>query len=121
MAHATDIVAYTYKADIYCPDCIITQVNHSPIAGLLENAEAALDVFAKVRGIDRYDEHSYDSDEFPKVIFASHAVGAVVLPLMLFHQIQLMVCSVLAQRWGARGVQDTHPATAKKMSATASR
>jgi solute carrier family 10 (sodium/bile acid cotransporter), member 7 len=29
-------------------------------------------------------------------------VGAVVLPLMLFHQIQLMVCAVLAQRWGAR-------------------
>lgn len=37
-----------------------------------------------------------------KVIFASHAVGAIVLPLMLFHQIQLMVCAVLAQRWGAR-------------------
>jgi solute carrier family 10 (sodium/bile acid cotransporter), member 7 len=36
-----------------------------------------------------------------KVIFASHAVGAVVLPLMLFHQIQLMVCAALAQRWGA--------------------
>jgi solute carrier family 10 (sodium/bile acid cotransporter), member 7 len=36
-----------------------------------------------------------------KVIFASHA-GAVVLPLMLFHQIQLMTCAVLAQRWGAR-------------------
>ncbi len=28
-----------------------------------------------------------------KVIFASQAVGAVVLPLMLFHQIQLMVCA----------------------------
>jgi sodium/bile acid cotransporter 7 len=37
-----------------------------------------------------------------KVIFASNAVGAVVLPLMLFHQIQLMTCAVLAQRWGAR-------------------
>ena len=37
-----------------------------------------------------------------KVIFASSTVGAVVLPLMLFHQIQLMVCAVLAQRWGAR-------------------
>jgi sodium/bile acid cotransporter 7 len=37
-----------------------------------------------------------------KVIFASHAVGAVVLPLMVFHQIQLMVCAVLAQRWGSR-------------------
>jgi len=37
-----------------------------------------------------------------KVIFASHTVGATVLPLMLFHQIQLMVCAVLAQRWGRR-------------------
>ncbi len=37
-----------------------------------------------------------------KVIFASQAVGAVVLPLMLFHQIQLMVCAALAQRWAAR-------------------
>lgn len=40
-----------------------------------------------------------------KVIFADHALGAIVLPLMLFHQIQLMVCAVLAQRWGAC---DTH-------------
>jgi sodium/bile acid cotransporter 7 len=37
-----------------------------------------------------------------KVIFASHSVGAAVLPLMLFHQIQLMVCAALAQRWGDR-------------------
>jgi len=37
-----------------------------------------------------------------KVIFASSAIGAAVLPLMLFHQIQLMVCATLAQRWGAR-------------------
>jgi len=37
-----------------------------------------------------------------KVIFASHAVGAAVLPLMLFDQISLMVCAALAQRWGPR-------------------
>jgi sodium/bile acid cotransporter 7 len=41
-----------------------------------------------------------------KVIFSSNAVGAVVLPLMLFHQIQLMTCAVLAQRWGARPQDD---------------
>ena len=29
------------------------------------------------------------------------AAGLMVLPLMLFHQIQLMVCAVLARRWGA--------------------
>lgn len=39
-----------------------------------------------------------------KVLFASHAVGAIVLPLMLFHQMQLMVCAVLAQRYARRAV-----------------
>ena len=33
------------------------------------------------------------------VLFAGSAVGAIVLPLMLFHQVQLMVCAVLAQRY----------------------
>lgn len=37
-----------------------------------------------------------------KVLFASHTVGAIVLPLMLFHQIQLMACAVLAQRYAKR-------------------
>ncbi len=37
-----------------------------------------------------------------KVLFASHAVGAIVLPLMVFHQIQLMVCAVIAQRYARR-------------------
>lgn len=37
-----------------------------------------------------------------QVIFAGQAVGAIVLPLMLFHQIQLMVCAVLAARYARR-------------------
>jgi sodium/bile acid cotransporter 7 len=37
-----------------------------------------------------------------KVLFPVHAVGAIVLPLMLFHQMQLMVCAVLAQRYARR-------------------
>ncbi|MFC3166346.1 bile acid:sodium symporter family protein [Ciceribacter thiooxidans] len=32
-------------------------------------------------------------------IFAGQSVGAIVLPLMLFHQIQLMVCALIAQRY----------------------
>jgi sodium/bile acid cotransporter 7 len=36
------------------------------------------------------------------VLFAAPAVGAIVLPLMLFHQMQLMVCAVLAQRYARR-------------------
>jgi sodium/bile acid cotransporter 7 len=52
-----------------------------------------------------------------KVLFAAHAVGALVLPLMLFHQLQLMVCAVLAQRWGAR--RDEAPAAAAPASSRA--
>jgi sodium/bile acid cotransporter 7 len=37
-----------------------------------------------------------------KVLFAGGALGAVVLPLMLFHQMQLMVCAVLAQRYARK-------------------
>ncbi|MFI1917298.1 bile acid:sodium symporter family protein [Nocardia sp. NPDC020380] len=33
------------------------------------------------------------------VLFAGHPIGLIVLPLMLFHQIQLFTCAVLAQRY----------------------
>ncbi|KXU89957.1 bile acid:sodium symporter [Paraburkholderia monticola] len=56
-----------------------------------------------------------------KVIFASHAVGAVVLPLMLFHQIQLMVCAALAQRWGARDLSGESAAAARQPAAAVAR
>ena len=35
------------------------------------------------------------------VIFAGQGIGAIVLPLMLFHQIQLMACAVIAQKYAA--------------------
>ncbi len=37
-----------------------------------------------------------------QVLFAGQAVGAIVLPLMIFHQIQLMVCAVIAARLSKR-------------------
>ncbi|HEU4533126.1 MAG TPA: bile acid:sodium symporter family protein [Polyangiaceae bacterium] len=37
------------------------------------------------------------------VLFAGGATGAAILPLMVFHQLQLMVCAVLAQRYARRG------------------
>jgi sodium/bile acid cotransporter 7 len=40
------------------------------------------------------------------LLFAGH-VGLVVIPLMLFHQIQLMVCASLARRYAARPVTTT--------------
>lgn len=36
------------------------------------------------------------------VLFHPRNVGLMVLPLMLFHQIQLIVCAAMARRWGAR-------------------
>ncbi|WP_066267048.1 bile acid:sodium symporter family protein [Hydrogenophaga palleronii] len=36
------------------------------------------------------------------VLFAANVAGAIVLPLMLFHQMQLMVCALLAQRYARR-------------------
>ncbi len=35
-------------------------------------------------------------------IFAGQSIGAIVLPIMLFHQIQLMACAVIAQRYANR-------------------
>lgn len=37
-------------------------------------------------------------------IFAGQSIGALVLPLMLFHQIQLMACAVIAQRYAAKRI-----------------
>lgn len=38
-----------------------------------------------------------------KVLFGAHpALGVIVLPLMFYHQLQLFVCSVLAQRYARR-------------------
>ena len=41
------------------------------------------------------------------VLFPAAAVGAMIVPLMLFHQMQLMVCAVLARHYAAaRPTQD---------------
>ncbi len=37
-----------------------------------------------------------------QILFAGGGAGAVILPLMVFHQIQLMVCAVLARRYADR-------------------
>jgi sodium/bile acid cotransporter 7 len=40
-----------------------------------------------------------------KILFAGQlgGLGALVLPLMIFHQLQLMVCAVVARRYATRG------------------
>ena len=36
------------------------------------------------------------------ILFPPASVGLIVLPVMLFHQLQLMACAVIAQRYAAR-------------------
>ncbi len=38
------------------------------------------------------------------ILFPGQAIGAIVLPLMIFHQIQLFVCATLARRYARRPV-----------------
>ncbi len=81
-------------------------------AVLLACALAATSWLARRLGFDKADEITIvfcgskkslaSGIPMAKVLFASHAVGAIVLPLMLFHQMQLMVCAVLAQRYARR-------------------
>jgi sodium/bile acid cotransporter 7 len=48
------------------------------------------------------------------VLFGASTVGVVLLPIMIFHQMQLMVCAVLARRYAA-----AQPATANAVPAAA--
>lgn len=41
------------------------------------------------------------------VMFASGTVGFIVLPLMIFHQIQLVLCSILANRYERQAIAAT--------------
>lgn len=74
---ADTVVGYTYKADIVCPACILSAMRAAglPVAPVLDTYQvtAAVDSVAADLGIDPEDEYSYDSDNFPKVLF-SHQV-----------------------------------------------
>jgi sodium/bile acid cotransporter 7 len=45
------------------------------------------------------------------ILFAGHAMALVVLPLMLFHQIQLFACAALAQRYARQTQGAAAPAS----------
>ena len=77
--NATDIVAYAFQAELLCPGCTIVKLPTSDgeefdgwtlARGVRMSAEENLDEIATAFGIDRQDESSFDSDHFPKVVFA---------------------------------------------------
>ena len=45
------------------------------------------------------------------VLFPGPSVALILLPLMLFHQLQLIVCAILARRYGARPEPDMRAAS----------
>jgi hypothetical protein len=69
-----EVAAYTYRADIDCPDCLIAGMIDAGDAGDAAPAardmpaEDVLDQCAEAAAIDRTDETSFDSSEFPKVV-----------------------------------------------------
>lgn len=74
---STDIVAYTFNADVYCPACIgDTVADDARYDGwrvahpAVMSAEDNLNEIAAAFQIDRDNEHSFHSDDFPKVVFA---------------------------------------------------
>ncbi|HUB88558.1 MAG TPA: bile acid:sodium symporter family protein [Dyella sp.] len=51
------------------------------------------------------------------VLFPAHMLGMIVLPIMLFHQMQLMTCAVLARRYAQRVGTAARSATKSELAA----
>ena len=69
------IIGYTYQGENYAPDAIIEAVTSSEKfdgwalgKGITMPVEQNLDEIAYHFGIDRHQEESFDSDDFPKTI-----------------------------------------------------
>lgn len=79
MTHAMDIIGHTYQADTYCTPCtvhrLVTQGKLSPVAYRLPASEALAEG-ADARGIEWWDEHSFDSSDWPKAIFRHMVAGS---------------------------------------------
>ncbi len=53
-----------------------------------------------------------------KLLFGAHpAVGVIVLPIMFYHQLQLILCSWMAQRYAARKIESPPSATSAQQAA----
>ena len=62
------VVGYTYRADVWCRACIAARFT---LRGYhVHDSETTLDLAAQRAGINRRDERSFDSGEFPKTILS---------------------------------------------------
>lgn len=74
MANAADIAGYTFNAENYRPKQLIEVLIAAKVASPAARdmtVEDALDQIAAANAFDRYDEGTFDSSEFPKVILVS--------------------------------------------------
>jgi len=80
MPKSSDIIGYTFNAENFCPDCIIEVLPTGEGeafdgwqlgAGVQMSTEDNLTEIAHAFQISRTAEHTFDSSEFPKVIFDS--------------------------------------------------
>lgn len=84
--------------------------------GLLGIVVAALRGAARLARLDRADEAALvfcgsvkslvTGVPMASVLFPAAAAGAIVLPLMIFHQVQLIACAVLARAYERRAVSE---------------
>lgn len=89
MMRPDDLVGYSYRADIFCGHCLLIKLNddgfpftlHIEARALVITVEGLHDIgveqllyrLAVIRHYDRNRESSFDSGEFPKVIFRDQA------------------------------------------------
>ncbi|MFN3256879.1 MAG: hypothetical protein ACE37B_14425 [Ilumatobacter sp.] len=67
-----EITAYTYQADIYCPACLIETLIADGIAAPAARdmpTDDVLEQCADALAINRDDDTTYDTSEFPKPVF----------------------------------------------------
>jgi hypothetical protein len=69
------IAGYTFEDKRICTDHILGHVQGNSVfnSDNRRTTELLLDDLAKERGIDREDEHSFDSADFPKLIVQAQA------------------------------------------------
>lgn len=75
------VVGYIYDAALHHPDCVIELLIRkgmaSPAARDMD-PERVLDQVAAANAINRGDEFSFSSDEFPQVVFVDDVEGTEV-------------------------------------------
>lgn len=100
-----DIAGYTYKAENLCAECTITALcgDESLNIGWEYDADNVIRFAALVKGINMDDEFSYDSDDFPKIIFHnSERQRSPHLPIALQETENCSHCYTTLWHWGNR-------------------